>query len=67
MNDTIVSTEPATGAEIWSGPVGDAAAEVAAARAALCSPGSSAMRPASRTSSGTFSAVKPFSTVPVPR
>ncbi len=34
MSDTIVSTEPATGAEVWSGPVGDAAAEVAAARAA---------------------------------
>jgi len=34
MTDTIVSTEPATGAEIWSGPVGDAAAEVATARAA---------------------------------
>jgi len=29
-----VSTEPATGAELWSGVVGDAAAEVAAARAA---------------------------------
>ena len=34
MTETIVSTEPATGAELWSGPVGDAAAEVAAARAA---------------------------------
>jgi succinylglutamic semialdehyde dehydrogenase len=34
MSDTIVSIEPATGAEVWSGPVGDAAAEVAAARAA---------------------------------
>jgi succinylglutamic semialdehyde dehydrogenase len=34
MTDTLISTEPATGAEIWSGPVGDAAAEVAAARAA---------------------------------
>ena len=34
MSETIVSIEPATGAEIWSGPVGDAAAEVAAARAA---------------------------------
>ena len=32
--EILVSTEPATGAEIWSGPVGDAAAEVAAARAA---------------------------------
>ena len=34
MSEMIVSTEPATGAEIWSGPIGDAAAEVAAARAA---------------------------------
>ena len=34
MSETLVSTEPATGAELWSGPVGDAAAEVAAARAA---------------------------------
>ena len=34
MTETLVSTEPATGAELWSGPVGDAAAEVAAARAA---------------------------------
>src|SRR5687767_11865635 len=34
MTETIVSTEPATGAEVWSGPVGDAAAEVAAARSA---------------------------------
>src|SRR5215204_2544241 len=33
MSEKIVSTEPATGAEIWSGPIGDAAAEVAAARA----------------------------------
>ena len=30
-----VSTDPATGEEIWSGEIGDAAAEVAAARAAL--------------------------------
>ena len=30
----LISTEPATGAELWSGAVGDAAAEVAAARAA---------------------------------
>jgi len=30
----LTSTDPATGAEIWSGEVGDAAAEVAAARAA---------------------------------
>ena len=34
MTEMIVSTEPATGAELWSGPVGDAAAEVAAARGA---------------------------------
>ena len=34
MSEILVSTEPATGAEIWSGPVGDATAEVAAARAA---------------------------------
>jgi len=34
LSDILVSTEPATGAEIWSGPVGHAAAEVAAARAA---------------------------------
>jgi succinylglutamic semialdehyde dehydrogenase len=34
VSEILVSTEPATGAEIWSGPVGDAAAEVAAARAA---------------------------------
>ena len=34
MAKTLVSTEPATGAEIWSGEVGDAAAEVAAARSA---------------------------------
>ena len=34
MAEKLVSTEPATGAEIWSGEVGDAAAEVAAARAA---------------------------------
>ncbi|HEU5286110.1 MAG TPA: succinylglutamate-semialdehyde dehydrogenase [Sphingomicrobium sp.] len=31
---TLVSTDPATGAEIWSGPIGDPAAEVAAAREA---------------------------------
>src|SRR5918993_3299836 len=34
MSEILVSTEPATGAELWSGEVGDAAAEVAAARAA---------------------------------
>ncbi|MGI8610996.1 MAG: succinylglutamate-semialdehyde dehydrogenase [Sphingomicrobium sp.] len=32
--ETLVSSDPATGAEIWSGPVGDPAAEVASARAA---------------------------------
>ena len=31
---TLVSTNPATGEEVWSGKIGDAAAEVAAARAA---------------------------------
>jgi len=34
MSELLVSTEPATGAELWSGPVGNAATEVAAARAA---------------------------------
>ena len=34
MAARLVSTEPATGAELWSGEVGDPAAEVAAARAA---------------------------------
>ena len=34
MTDRLISTEPATGDEIWSGDVGDAEAEVAAARAA---------------------------------
>jgi succinylglutamic semialdehyde dehydrogenase len=34
MTETLVSIEPATGAELWSGPAGNAAAEVAAARAA---------------------------------
>ena len=34
MAARLVSTEPATGAEIWSGRAGDPAAEVAAARAA---------------------------------
>jgi succinylglutamic semialdehyde dehydrogenase len=34
MPKLLKSFEPATGAEIWSGPLGDAAAEVAAARAA---------------------------------
>ena len=35
MSDQLISTEPATGRELWSGPIGDAAAEVAAARAAF--------------------------------
>ncbi|MEO5972999.1 MAG: succinylglutamate-semialdehyde dehydrogenase [Sphingomicrobium sp.] len=35
MGTRLVSTEPATGAEIWSGQAGDAAVEVAAARAAF--------------------------------
>ena len=34
MTEQLISIEPATGADIWSGPIGDAAAEVAAARAA---------------------------------
>ena len=34
MTEILISTEPATGADIWSGPIGDAAAEVSAARAA---------------------------------
>ena len=34
MTDRLISTEPATGAEIWSGDIGDAEAEVAEARAA---------------------------------
>src|SRR5579872_6279569 len=34
VSSTLISTEPATGNELWSGPIGDAAAEVAAARAA---------------------------------
>ena len=34
MAEKLVSTEPATGVELWSGEVGDAAAEVAAARSA---------------------------------
>ena len=34
MPNLLTSTEPATGAEVWSGEIGDAAAEVAAARAA---------------------------------
>ena len=34
MAETLKSTEPATGAEIWTGAIGDPAAEVAAARAA---------------------------------
>ena len=34
MSDTIISTEPATGAEVWRGEPGDSALEVAVARAA---------------------------------
>ena len=34
MTNRLISTEPATGQELWSGAIGDAAAEVAAARAA---------------------------------
>ena len=34
VSDTLVSTDPSTGKEIWSSKIGDAAAEVAAARAA---------------------------------
>ncbi len=34
MAGQLISTEPATGAEIWTGDIGDAAAEVAIARAA---------------------------------
>jgi succinylglutamic semialdehyde dehydrogenase len=35
MSNSLTSTDPATGEQIWSGTTGDAAAEVAAARAAL--------------------------------
>lgn len=34
VNSTLVSSDPATGKKIWSGKIGDSAAEVAAARAA---------------------------------
>ena len=34
VSGKLVSTDPSTGEEIWSGEIGDAAAEVAAARAA---------------------------------
>ena len=34
MSEQLTSSDPATGEEIWFGPLGDAAAEVAAARAA---------------------------------
>ena len=34
MTDRLISTEPATGTEVWAGEIGDAEAEVAAARAA---------------------------------
>ncbi|MFN2259525.1 MAG: aldehyde dehydrogenase family protein, partial [Parasphingopyxis sp.] len=33
MTTSLVSTEPATGEELWTGQIGDAEAEVAAARA----------------------------------
>jgi len=35
MSKTLTSTEPATGKQIWSGKIGDAGAQVAAARKAL--------------------------------
>jgi len=35
VSKTLISTDPATGAELWSGTVGDAATEVAAARSAF--------------------------------
>ena len=34
LTDRLISTDPATGDEVWAGDIGDAAAEVAAARAA---------------------------------
>ena len=34
MANLLISTEPATGAKLWEGPIGDAAREVATARAA---------------------------------
>jgi succinylglutamic semialdehyde dehydrogenase len=34
MATTLVSTDPATGEEVWTGPIGDASVEVAAARSA---------------------------------
>ena len=34
MSEYLISTEPATGAELWRGAIGDAAAEVAVASAA---------------------------------
>src|SRR6476469_5123776 len=34
VSDKLVSTDPSTGKQVWSGKIGDAAAEVAAARAA---------------------------------
>jgi len=34
LTDRLISTEPATGDEVWAGDIGDAEAEVAAARAA---------------------------------
>src|SRR5687767_3121492 len=35
MPNALISTDPATGAEVWRGEIGDASAEVAAARAAF--------------------------------
>jgi succinylglutamic semialdehyde dehydrogenase len=35
MPNALISTDPATGAEVWRGEIGDAAAEVAVARAAF--------------------------------
>ena len=34
MSATLTSTDPATGEDVWTGTVGDAAKEVATARAA---------------------------------
>ena len=34
VSNTLVSSNPATGEQVWSGEIGDASAEVAAARAA---------------------------------
>ena len=34
MANRLISTEPATGAEVWAGEIGDASTDVAIARAA---------------------------------